>query len=193
MDMTTEAALRRLLDRQDILDCITRYCRGVDRFDRDLLLSAYHPDAVDDHGTFVGSPEDFWEWVQNIHGAEQLRTMHSIANHTCDIDGDIAHAETYCLYFGSNRDHTVDFCGNRYIDRLERRDGVWKIAVRVCVVDFFAPLADPSIMPEYFRKAMHELMNNAPAGRSREDASYMRPLTVEREERVSPKHEMPVD
>ena len=39
--------LRELCDRQEILDCIHRYCRAVDRADRDLLVSVYHPDAID--------------------------------------------------------------------------------------------------------------------------------------------------
>ena len=30
-----------LLDRQDILDCLTRFRRGMDRFDRELLLSPF--------------------------------------------------------------------------------------------------------------------------------------------------------
>ncbi len=45
-----------LLDRQDILDCLTRFSRGMDRFDRELLLSAFHPDAVIAAGDFVGGP-----------------------------------------------------------------------------------------------------------------------------------------
>jgi hypothetical protein len=39
-----------------------RCCRGVDRMDRELLLSAYHSDAVDDHGMFVGGPEAFADY-----------------------------------------------------------------------------------------------------------------------------------
>ena len=39
-------ALRELLDRQAITDCIHRYCRGVDRMDREATCSAYHPDGV---------------------------------------------------------------------------------------------------------------------------------------------------
>ncbi len=31
-----------------------RYCRGVDRLDAELMFSAYHDDATDDHGVFVG-------------------------------------------------------------------------------------------------------------------------------------------
>ena len=35
-----------------------RYCRGVDRLDAELMRSAYHDDATDDHGVFVGSAAD---------------------------------------------------------------------------------------------------------------------------------------
>ena len=46
--------LQNLLDRQAILDCLNRYNRGVDRCDEELLLSAYHEDATECHGTFTG-------------------------------------------------------------------------------------------------------------------------------------------
>jgi SnoaL-like domain len=46
--------LRDLRDRQDILDCINSYGRGLDRLDADLIRNAYHADAIDQHGTFVG-------------------------------------------------------------------------------------------------------------------------------------------
>jgi hypothetical protein len=55
--------LRKLSDRQEILDCIHRYCRAIDRFDRELLISVYHPDAIDDHGLFVGGPKEFADWA----------------------------------------------------------------------------------------------------------------------------------
>jgi hypothetical protein len=50
--MTTETdstvqRLRCLLDRQAILDCVHNYCRALDRLDRALLLSVYHPDAIE--------------------------------------------------------------------------------------------------------------------------------------------------
>lgn len=43
--------LDELLDREAIRDCLARYCRGVDRLDRALLLSTYWPGAEDDHGS----------------------------------------------------------------------------------------------------------------------------------------------
>ena len=48
---------RRTMPYVLTLDAIHRYCRAVDRADRDLLVSVYHPDAIDDHGLFVGGPD----------------------------------------------------------------------------------------------------------------------------------------
>ncbi|WP_243856728.1 nuclear transport factor 2 family protein [Paraburkholderia sp. BL6665CI2N2] len=94
-----EQRLEELLDRQAILDCIHRYCRGVDRMDRELTLSAYHPDAIDDHGTFVGNPEEFVSWAFDYHSEHQLSHHHMVFNHSVDLQGDVAHTETYWLFF----------------------------------------------------------------------------------------------
>ena len=65
--MTTDAELReritRLEDRAEIRDCMMRYARGMDRRDRELLRSAYHDGAVDDHVGFVGEVDDFIDWA----------------------------------------------------------------------------------------------------------------------------------
>jgi hypothetical protein len=44
-DMTDDqrARLDRVLDRQDIVHCPTRFSRGMDRFDRDLVLFSVSP------------------------------------------------------------------------------------------------------------------------------------------------------
>ena len=44
-----------------------------------------------------------------------------------EIDGDVAHAETYWFYGAKNRDGSNWLAGGRYLDRLERRDGAWRI------------------------------------------------------------------
>ena len=45
----------RLRDRHEIQECLFRYVRGVDRRNWDLVRSAYHPDAYDDHGNYKGN------------------------------------------------------------------------------------------------------------------------------------------
>ena len=75
---STHKSLRELLDRQAILDCIHRYCRGVDRFDREMVLSVYHPDAIDHHGVFVGGPEAFVDWAFAYHAEHQEAHHHMV-------------------------------------------------------------------------------------------------------------------
>ena len=41
----------RLLARQEILEVLARYARGVDRADGELLRSCYHEGAMEEHGS----------------------------------------------------------------------------------------------------------------------------------------------
>ena len=76
--MNDREAIQNLIDRHD---CLVRYCRGVDRLDRELVLSAYHPDAIDDHGAFVGTREEFVDWAFALHEKGQISTHHRLTNH----------------------------------------------------------------------------------------------------------------
>jgi hypothetical protein len=167
-----EQMLRELHDRQEILDCIHRYCRGVDRFDRDMLLSVYHPDAIDDHGAFVGGREAFADWAFAYHKEHQLSHHHMVFNHSVELDGDSAHSETYWLFFGENRAKPNTLAIGRYLDRFEKRDGRWAIAARVCLSECVNDL-DETALPEAYRKL---LMGNGPSSRERGDRSWERPL-----------------
>jgi ketosteroid isomerase-like protein len=167
-----EIALRELLDRQQILDCIHRYCRGVDRFDRELVLSVYHPDAIDDHGIFVGSPTQFVEWAFAYHAEHQRATHHVVTNHTCELDGDTAHTETYWIFSGINKAGPPSIHFGRYLDRFERRNGRWAIAARACLSEWHAALGELPMPAEY--QAL--LDGSGKSARDRSDSSYERPL-----------------
>src|SRR5271167_2306897 len=104
MDAERLARLEHLADRQDILDCLNRFSRGMDRFDQDLFLSAFHPDATIAAGIFVGGPKPLYEWARALHDQGQVVTHHNMLNHSCEIEGSTAHTETYYLFVGRNRD-----------------------------------------------------------------------------------------
>lgn len=176
VDSETLARLVHVLDRQDILDCLTRFSRGMDRFDRELFLSAFHPDAVIAAGDFVGGPEALYKWASAIHERGQSATHHNLLNHTCDIDVDVAHAETYYLYAARNRDQTNWLAGGRYIDRLERRDGKWKIVLRSNVIEWSGIV--PTMPIPY--SDVQDIHGNGAPSRSKDDPSYRRPLTNRR-------------
>lgn len=174
------ARLERLLDRQDILDCLVRFSRAMDRFDRELFLSAFHCDAVISAGEFVGGPQDLYDWACEMHEQGQSSTHHNLLNHSCDIDGDVAHTETYYLFVGRNRDDSNWIAGGRYVDRFERRDGMWKIALRTNAIEWSGMVPTMEIP---FADVLDIHLNGSPS-RSREDISYRRPLTNRRELRL---------
>lgn len=168
--------LQHLLDRQDILDCLVRFSRGMDRFDRSLFLSAFHADAVIAAGPFVGGVEGLYDWASALHEQGQISTHHNLLNHSCDIDGDIAHAETYYLFVGRNRDDSNWIAGGRYIDRLERRADAWRIALRSNAIEWSGMVPTLAIP---FADVPGIQLNGVPA-RSPADPSYQRPLTNHR-------------
>lgn len=129
-----EAEMRALIDRQKIYEVLTRYCRGVDRGDVDLIRSVYHEDATDDHGMFKGRGVDFAAWIVD-YLKDIGQSQHFIGNFTCDLQGDVAHTETYCISVSDDGKGTQATVYNRYIDRFERRGGEWKIADRLVVLD----------------------------------------------------------
>jgi hypothetical protein len=176
MDDGSDTRIRAYVDRAEILDCITRYARGMDRLDRDLARSAYHDGAIDDHVGFVGEVDDFLDWAFAYHGG-QTRHQHYVTNHHVELDGDVAHAETYYMFVGTERDPTAPLTvfGGRYVDRFERRAGRWGIAVRVCLVEW---ATDPtSLLPA---EAAQMLAATGTVARDATDSSYERPLRPRR-------------
>jgi hypothetical protein len=177
VDADRAARMDQLLDRQDILDCLTRFSRGMDRFDRELFLSAFHPDAEIAAGDFVGGPVAHYDWASAMHEKGQVATHHNLVNHTCAIDGKTAHTETYYLFAARNRDETNWLAGGRYLDRLQRRTGDWRIVVRTNVIEWSGIVPT---MPLPFADVSDIHGNGAPA-RDRTDPSYLRPLVNRRE------------
>jgi len=173
-DSELATKMRELTDRAEIHDCMMRYARGMDRRDRDVLRSAYHDGAIDDHVGFVGEVDEFIDWAFAYHGT-QTRYQHYLLNHTAEITGDTAHAETYYLFVGTDREpaNHVTSSGGRYVDRLERRDGRWAIVARVCVVEWITE-STSSITEDVI--GMLSAVQTPTKDRS--DPSYLRPLVV---------------
>jgi hypothetical protein len=164
-----------LKDRQAILDCIGRHARGHDRHDVELLTSAYHPDGIDEHGHAINPASKYAQWANAIHAAGSRLHTHNITTHTCEIDGDIANCESYVIVsLLDNNETTARMISGRYIDRLERRDGEWKIALRRSTVDVVLAgdasiLKHPAFTAQGYTKGL----------RNKRDVSYQRPLSLD--------------
>jgi SnoaL-like domain len=182
--MANDVRIQTLIDRQEIADCLTRFSRGMDRFDRDIYLSAFHDDAVIAAGPFVGSAADCWDWAIPMHRDGQVLTHHSLLNSSVEIDGDTAHSETYYQFVARNHPweeggggETIMLAGGRYIDRLERRGGKWKIVLRTNIIEWGC--IQPA-MPLPFGD-VPDIAANGVSARDRSDPSYQRPLLNQRQ------------
>jgi hypothetical protein len=164
-----------LKDRTAIVDCIARHARGCDRHDVELLTSTYHDDGIDEHGSTLNRGPEYAPWANAVHAVTSQTHLHNITTHTCEIDGDVAHAESYALVAMLSPDGaTATLLNGRYIDRLERRNGTWKIAVRRSTVELMLT-ADASMLQSPFFKEQGYIKGT----RDRTDPSYERPLSLE--------------
>jgi hypothetical protein len=164
-----------LMDRQAILDCIASHARGHDRHDTQIITDAYHDDGFDEHGKAINPGPEYAEWINPVHAAGSQNHLHNITTHTVEIDGNTAHAESYVLVALLNHDNaTARFINGRYIDRLEKRDGVWRIAVRRSTVELMitadaSGLKNPLFIDQGYSKGTRDMR----------DLSYVRPLQVD--------------
>ncbi|ABW14082.1 nuclear transport factor 2 family protein [Frankia sp. Mgl5] len=135
---TEQAAIQQLLDKQAIREATMRYCRGVDRCDPDLISSAYHPDAIDDHGDQRYSGRTVGRGVADLVRSAKV-SMNQVTNQLITLHDDrTAGCETYFTVWRSIETEGEDrvlLAIGRYIDRFERREGEWKIAHRLVIVD----------------------------------------------------------
>jgi hypothetical protein len=137
MDPDLARALDELRSRAEIAEVVMRYCRAFDRRDEAMLRGCFHPDATHEHGAFRGLSSDFC--TQGLEMVAKLAlTHHQLGQISMEIDGEQAFVESYFTSyhrFGAEpppggQPHDDRILGGRYVDRFERRDGVWRIARR---------------------------------------------------------------
>jgi hypothetical protein len=128
--------LEEISSRLEIEQVLYRYCRGVDRGDRAMISSVYHPGAQDAHGPWEGEGKDFADFLVPAMDAVNLIGQHHITNKLIEVRGTEARAESYFFAFHAIADGPRHvFIGGRYLDQFERREGNWKIADRRVLID----------------------------------------------------------
>jgi hypothetical protein len=143
--------LDQLASRAEIAEVVIRYVRAVDRMDEAMLRSCFHPDSRHRHGAFEGLSRDFCTRAMEI--CRDVRaTHHQLGPVSIELAGEVAYVETYFTSvhrFGEiappgGQPHEDRIAGGRYVDRFERRDGAWKIAERVGLMEWmrYEPASD---------------------------------------------------
>ncbi|MEN3952415.1 nuclear transport factor 2 family protein [Iodidimonas sp. SYSU 1G8] len=138
MSAALEAALRDVADKHAIEQVLVNHGRGIDRSDTALMQECYHADATVDYGLFKGPAHEFAALVTGAPLDRPLST-HRTSNIWIRVEGDKAIAESYGLAYREEDDEesrVQRLMGGRYLDRLERRGGAWKITQRIFVLDW---------------------------------------------------------
>lgn len=157
----------QLADRAAIQDVEYLWCRSVDRLDFDGMRSVFHPDAVDLHGAYNGGVDGLLAWIKERHQGV-IFSQHFIGNVLIEFASDhLALVECYVRttqrYSASGGEALRQVVGSnaakpgvemdmmtcsRYIDRLEKRNGHWKIILRNLVSDWKQVLpVEPNSLP----------------------------------------------
>ena len=132
------AIIAEIADRQAITDLLLAYCGACDRCDERALNACFHPESTHDHGGYCGPSR---EWVAPALTWLQGRTgiTHMIATPRIVVLGDNAVSD--CHFVAYNRlakdaDLTEEvLVKGRYVDRLVRTAGGWKIIHRIGIHD----------------------------------------------------------
>lgn len=125
--------LQRLLDEAECRTLLMRYGPAVDWRDRTELDRLFWPDAEVDLGVFKGLGAETPEFlIQNA--GQSLRRWHVSSSLSLKVDGESAYAESYAVTHAITGDGSAEMASHlflgRYVDRLEKRGGEWRIASR---------------------------------------------------------------
>ena len=146
----SEKRLEQLLDKQEIAELSGTYMRGLDRLQPEVIRSVFFDDATTDYGFFKGSADEFTDMAYNAL-KDHLANHHMLGQINIQLEGDVAFGEVYFQAFhrivadseeggkaeeGGRAQERDLFISGRYVDRYEKRGGVWKIAFRSEVSDW---------------------------------------------------------
>ncbi len=132
--------LQEIIDHHEIRKVLTLYCHACDRGDAGLMASVYAgEDSFDDHGLVRASgPEYAVRMTANILERTDA-VWHVLGQSMIKVDGDIAGVETFFLGFMRLKPvdgvSKLNQLAGRFVDKLERIEGRWKIKHRTCVRD----------------------------------------------------------
>lgn len=137
-----DEAIRRLIDKDAIREVTVRYARGIDRHDAEIMASAYHPGATDDHGGYAGTAAGFVAYANDVHADGFVAHQHYMTNQTIALAGDAADVETYYLAVLRRKEGGLLAVGGRYLDHMTRAPGGWAIAHRNTTIEWSGEFAE---------------------------------------------------
>jgi SnoaL-like domain len=194
--MTTPTGLERVIAKDEIRDLCYRYARGSDRLDAECFASAFWDDGAFNQPQNDEPFSKFAEMVVEIMGKHFALTHHLNGNILIDfVDEDHATTEVYFRAFHLTKpdlkpeelqfivgerclaalNHVAGnvydiVVGGRYLDHVERRDGIWKIKLRRLIFEYCTVRHSETLLPGEGMSAQ----GAAEMARDKSDPSYLK-------------------
>lgn len=160
-----QKTLEVLLAKDEILQQVYNYCRGLDRMDKPLAMQVWHPDGTADYGGTVTKGSEFVERAFKLHESFIAHT-HQMVQTIIHVDGDKAVSETYAnssMMQAIDEKRTqgvmvlakgasVSLIRGRYADRWSKRNGRWALDHRRYIEDFRTVQEVPDQRPSVARR-----------------------------------------
>lgn len=133
--------IQEMLDHYEIRKTLAAYCHACDRADEAAMAGVYAgADSFDDHGHVKASGPEYARIMTGLILERTESISHILGQSLIKVNGDTAGAETCFLAFmripgQSGAPPRMNQLVGRFVDRLERIDGEWKIRHRTCVRD----------------------------------------------------------
>jgi len=133
--------LQEMLDHFEIRRTLAEYCHACDRADEAMMADVYTgADSFDDHGHVKASGPDYAHIMTDLIMERTEAISHILGQSLIQVEGEAARAETFFVAFmrlpGSDgAPPRMNQLIGRFVDRLQRIDGKWKIGHRLCVRD----------------------------------------------------------
>jgi hypothetical protein len=155
--MDINSVVTTLAAKQSITEAMYQYCRSLDRMDRDVMGSVFHPDGTVEFPYFSGTWPEFVDWVWTAHTPFEIHS-HQVTNILIEIGPGAVTAESQSyvtaslwmadpvadatdLQIPGHETHVDTSAGTehhvkaRYLDRWSLRGQRWAIDHRKCVTD----------------------------------------------------------
>ena len=129
-----------MLDHYEITKTLREYCGACDRGDAARMAAVYAEDSWDDHGGVRAPGPEFARIMTERIRDSYLSMSHLLGQSTVKVVGDEAGAETYFFAVARSRgedgEEVCNQMGGRFVDRLVREEGRWRIQHRSVVRDW---------------------------------------------------------
>ncbi len=142
-----ELDLAELADRLAIRQLVDDYARAADRVDGSAAGACFAPDGVlrtrsrgqSEAFRMRTGPDEISAAFAGLSRYEV--TLHLVANHYVQLDGDTGTGETYCLahhvHDSEDGSGKLDYVmAIRYLDEYRRTESGWRFAQRELVIEF---------------------------------------------------------